>query len=329
LRRLIEVNVVDDTRGRSTATQPEKHGGEAMNGSGARRPRGSKRGARRGRWLGVLALCGLLVGLGLVLYQQDRDRVLWRAGASRPLIDEWASFTEAGRRGATISSTSRPSRISQVTKKGRRAYKFTVLAGDRDHYTTNAQRTELGQGNPSRDFSDGTGGRQMRAGQERWVAERILIPRGAPTGDSGDGFFVVNQFKMAGPGGPAVALSFEENRLVVSRAEKRVRTSAGSMDLGRTPVVPRDRWVSILWHIRWSQAGDGLIEFFADLDGKGLRRFVRYRGWTLKRPIPSQPLTVHPRIGIYRRTIRRDTSIYFSGFDVAKSRAGAASSAGL
>jgi hypothetical protein len=276
----------------------------------------------------MVALAAVLIGLAALVARPDAH-ALWTAGASRPLVDEWASYTEAGRSGAEITSASRPSRISDVSHEGRRAYQVRVLAHDRDLYTNNAQRTELGQGNPSRTFADGTGLRKMAAGDERWIAEAISIPRGAPTGDSGYGFFVVTQFKLDGPGGPAAALSFENDRLVVSRAESRASSSADQIDIGETPAVPRDRWLHVLWHVRWSSSGDGLIDAFADIDGKGWRRIAHYRGWTLKESSTGRSALVHPRIGIYRRTIRHDTTVYFSGFDVATTRDAAEADAGF
>jgi hypothetical protein len=228
-----------------------------------------------------------------------------------------------------ITATSRPSRIVQVTKDDRKAYRISVFARDRDRYTSDAQRTELGQGNPARPFGDGTGSRRMRAGDDRWVAEQILIPAGAPTGDQGNAFVVLNQFKIDGPGGPTAALSFEDNRLVVSRAASREPGDVDQVDLGRSAVVPRDRWLRVVWHVRWSTASDGLIEVFTDFGhGDGSQRIAGYRGWTLKQGATGRPALVHPRIGIYRRAVNRDTSIYFSGYAVATSRAGAELSAG-
>jgi hypothetical protein len=90
--------------------------------------------------------------------------------------------------------------------------------------------------------------------------------------------------------------------------------------------VPRDRWLHVLWHIKWSDSAEGQIEVFADTGG-GLQRIAGYRGWTLKRGFAGQRVLVHPRVGIYRRTIPRDTRIYFSGFDVAASRGAAEAAA--
>jgi Polysaccharide lyase len=250
----------------------------------------------------------------------------WNGGASRPLVDEWASYTEAGRPGVAIDPDSRPSRITQVVKDGRRAYRLRVLGRDRDRFTSDSQRTELAQGNPARTFADGTGDRKMRAGDDRWVAERILIPKGVVSGARGYSFFVLNQFKLDGPGGPAAALSFEDERLVVSRAGSRAAWSAQQRTLGSTGIVPRDRWVGVVWHVRWSRSDDGLIEVFIDA-GDGFERIVRYGGWTLKRKATAGPAAIHPRIGIYRRAIRRNTSVYIAGFNVATSRSAAQAAA--
>ncbi len=277
----------------------------------------------------MLAVAGLAATLGLIAFPRP-DRALWTGDASRPLVDGWASYVEAGSSGTIITPVSRPARIKEVVQDRRKAFRMSVLATDRDRYTNDAQRTELGQGNPTRTFGDGTGRRQMSDGQERWVVERILIPGSVRTGGPGYDFFLVNQFKMDGPGGPAAALALEDDRLMVRRAASRAPDSVGHIDLGRTAVVPRDRWVSIVWHVKWSSTPDGLIEVFAELgDGTGLRRIAGYRGWTLKRAAPGQQPVVHSRIGIYRRAIPGSTTVYFSGYAVATSRAAAEESADL
>jgi hypothetical protein len=276
----------------------------------------------------LLAVDGAAVVTPAPAYVLTESQTQWNGGASRPLVDEWASYTEAGRPGAAITPDARPTRITQVIKDGRGAYRFTVLARDRDRFTSDAQRTELAQGNPARTFADGTGSRNMRPGDDRWVAERILIPAAVVTGTRGYFFFTLNQFKLDGPGGPTAALGFEDNRLVVSRAASRASGTAQQQNLGSTDVVPRDRWIKILWHVKWSRTDDGLIDVFTDLGG-GFQPIVRYRGWTLKRRTTASPARVHPRIGIYRRAIRRNTRVFISDFNVATSRAKAQTGAGF
>src|SRR4051794_38162659 len=82
----------------------------------------------RGRWL-VLGMIGVvaLVVTAAVFWLRPHGTLVWSAGASRPLVDEWGSYTEAGRAGEKITSSSRPQRIRQVTIAGRRAYRVEVL----------------------------------------------------------------------------------------------------------------------------------------------------------------------------------------------------------
>ena len=164
------------------------------------------------------------------------------------------------------SATAKPSRIHEVTVAGERAYSMTVRAADRDRYTTTAQRTELAQGNPSKVFAEGD--RKMRAGEERWIAERICIPATAPTGDTSYGFYALNQFKVDGLGGPAASLRFEEDRLIVDRAKLAdVRKRRANWICGAR------RWFGAAAGSRSSGTSggryraDGFIELFGDLRG--------------------------------------------------------------
>jgi hypothetical protein len=252
-----------------------------------------------------------------------------RVQALPPLHKAWASYIERGAGGRVTTSMSAPARIRHVTLDGERAYALTIRASDRDRYTPTAQRTELAQGNPSKPFADGD--RKMRAGEERWITEQIWIPAAAPTGDTGYGFYALNQFKVDGSGGPAAGMSFENDRLIVDRASSRAYGSTGQTDLWSSPVVRREHWLKLIWHVRWSLGNWGLIELFGDLgDGLGYRQLMpRYNGWTLKYGIDGAPGVVHPRIGIYRRAIDEDTTIYFARYSVATSRTAAEAAVGL
>ncbi len=165
----------------------------------------------------------------------------------------------------------------------------------------------------------------MRAGEERWIAEQIWIPSAAPTGDRGYQFYVLNQFKVDGLGGPAAGLSFEDDRLIVDRANSQEYGSTGQSDLWSSPVVRRGSWLKLIWHVRWSLEADGFIELFGDLgEGLGRRQLMpRHRGWTLKYGADGGPGVVHSRIGIYRRAIDMDTTIYFADYSVFASRVAA------
>ena len=257
--------------------------------------------------------------------------VVWTADATKPMSSEWASYTEAGGNGTYTQAVSSTARIRQGLFNGRRSYAVTVRAGDRDRYTSTAQRTELGQGNPGRTMADGVD-RKMYNGQERWIAEQIFIPGNAPTGNRSYQFYGLNQFKVDGSGGPPAGLSFEDNRFVVDRANSKTYGSTGQTDLWTSDsVIARNAWVKVLFHIKWSTGSDGFIEAFGDLkDGKGYRQLMRrYSGWTLKYGSNGRPGVLHSRAGIYRRAINTDTTIYFAGYNVATTRAAAEAAAGF
>jgi hypothetical protein len=257
--------------------------------------------------------------------------VVWTAPATRPMGEEWASYTEAGGNGTPTGASTSTARIHEGVFHGKPAYAMTVLAGDHDRYTTTAQRTELGQGNPGKAMPDGVD-RRMYNGQDRWIAQQIFIPADAPTGNRSYGFYGLFQLKIDGSGGPAVGLSFEDGRFVIDRASSQGYGSTGQTDLwASSTVIPRNTWVKVLLHVKLSTGSDGILEAFGDLgDGQGYRQLMpTYRGWTLKYGSDGRPGVAHARMGIYRRAISQDTTIYFAGFNVSANRAAAEYAAGF
>ncbi len=115
-------------------------------------------------------------------------QVIWAGDAESPSSREWATGNafDVNRGNATSmlsggwSSSTRVRRVSSPVAQGSSAYAVTVLGGDRDAYTSGAQRTEVGQNNASRSFPDGVN-RQMTHGQERWIALQLRIPADFPS----------------------------------------------------------------------------------------------------------------------------------------------------
>ncbi len=258
----------------------------------------------------------------------QRGGVIWAGDAEAPFSREWASGTaydvNGGDATSTLeddwASTTRVKRVSSPVAQGGSAYAVTVRAGDRDHYSSSSQRTEIGQSNP-REFSDGVV-RQMKQGQKRWIALQIRVPAGFPEPD----WTVLSQLKGDGDGNGPFSVNWEDGRVLLQKSQSQ---RYGSTDISPvwTPAArsPHDRWLKLLLHVRWSTGPDGYYELFGAVgDGKGFRRLTPRRdGWTLKRDSDGGPVNVGARVGIYRSRIAQDATAYFDGVNVARTRAAA------
>ncbi len=256
-------------------------------------------------------------------------QVIWAGDAESPSSREWATGNafDVNRGNATSmlsggwSSSTRVRRVSSPVAQGSSAYAVTVLGGDRDAYTSGAQRTEVGQNNASRSFPDGVN-RQMTHGQERWIALQLRIPADFPSARWNS----LVQLKGAGTGNGPFGVSWENGRITLAKSERR---SYGSTDLDTVWAPPgpsaRDRWLKLAIHVKWSTGPNGFYELLGDLgDGQGFHQLKpRTDGWTLKRDAAGEPVDVGARFGIYRSAIAADATAYFDGFTVARTRADA------
>ncbi len=199
---------------------------------------------------------------------------------------------------------------------------MTVDAGDRDAFTSGAQRTELGQNNSARAMADGVD-RQMYQGQDRWIALQLRIPGNFPSSANWSKFV---QFKGEGTGYGAFGIGWYGGKLRLEKAGSQTYGSANAPDVWVSPTATaRDQWLKLLVHVKWSTSGDGFYEFFGDLaDGQGFRQLkgTTY-GWTLKYGSNGGPMSVGARFGIYREAVSTGSTAYFDGFNVAATRADA------
>jgi hypothetical protein len=258
-----------------------------------------------------------------------RGMVIWAGDGESGLADEWATGNaydiNAGRGTFTHrrswAGTTRVRRVRRPRAQGTAAYALTVRARDRDPYTRGAQRTELGQNNPDRRMPDRVD-RQMYQGQDRWIALQLRIPRSFPKAR----WNTLVQLKGAGTGNGPFGLALAGGRLIL---QKSATQKPGSTSLRRVWAqlrhTARDHWIKLLMHVRWSTGADGSYAVFGDLaDGRGFRRLrATTRDWTLKYDRDGHPAAVGARFGIYRAAVRRDATVYFDGFNVATTRAGA------
>jgi hypothetical protein len=266
---------------------------------------------------------------------QAQAEVVWTADATRPVHEEWASFSTRDRCAEVIEPGTRTSRISQVDAPPGaptpRAYRFELRDGD---MCFGGERAELAQRNPGKDFPDGVS-RQWRRGEERWIAFWLRFEPGYILDRGGRGHFhSLAQFKQAGGhGSPVLSLGLREGRFEVSRTGNNPRTRwedfppAWLFGSPRTGVVYR-----FTWHVKFDpDPDDGFVEVFADLaDGRGMRTVVPFtREATMKIADGSDPrhrrrsvLPSHLRIGPYRDddTYDERTVSHYGGVTVATTR---------
>lgn len=271
--------------------------------------------------------------------------VKWTAGADKAPYLAWASYNVGETNGhVTSTSTTLPmtvagkASIDAVTFSGKLAWKHLIPNAMRDSDNSNAQRCEVGQGNPGKTFSDGTGDRQFRQGDEIWLSEWIYVPSTncvPGTGASATGFFSVNQWKVAGTGGPPLSMAYYSsgsNHFAVDHALSTTYGSTNGGNLWNSPAIVRDRWFKWTWHILFHMSA-GFVEVYSDIDNAGYRLIMpRFNGATLKFGSDGNPGVVHLRQGPYRGIGpigSADTIMYFAGTTCATTRAEAETGAGF
>lgn len=253
--------------------------------------------------------------------------VLYDADASSSYADEWVAgnaFDIRSGQGtlgndAGFTTTTRIRRVTSPTPPSPHTYAWqtTVEDGDVDYYSSDAQRTEMGMGNPTRVMPDGID-REQRQGDVRFIAYNLYIPSGFYS----DSWCALNQNKGNGSSGNGpLTLSIWRGRLDLRKSLSQTTTSETTTSVWLMPrAAVTDRWIKILIEVKWSTGSDGYYALHGDLaDGLGFRTLLsRVDGWTLKNNI-----TVHSRLGIYRSAVRGTHSVYWAGFNVADTRADA------
>jgi polysaccharide lyase-like protein len=277
---------------------------------------------------GAALLAVLAALLMLVLPAWAGATVLWKADAESALSNAWAAgnaFDVLSGQGtfttnAAWSTTTRVTRVTSPVAQGTMAYAMTVVSSDHDFYTTNAQRTEVGQGNPSRTMPTG-GDRQFRQGDDMWVAWQLQVPASYPIPTS---WVTFTQFKGAGTGNGPFGIYFDGNKLSLGKSQDQTYGNVNIASVWSSPTTTvRDQWIKLLLHVKWSTGSDGSYELWGDLkDGLGFRRLKALTsGWTLKfDPSNLSPVIVHARIGIYRAAVATTSTVYYDGFNASTTR---------
>ena len=276
-----------------------------------------------GRWLAVaLLVTALAIAVYAGAVTQDDGGVLWKADAERPAAAEWASSRADPPGKAPCPSSTPPDlttpRIKRVTEpvaQGRYAYAVTLAPGD----DCDGERTELGQGNPSRPgFED----RLFHEGDDRWISFQVRL--GANFDTSVQTWRVIAQFHQPGGdlGTPPLALQVAFGAFVLYRADRNV-DSYDTDDLWSAPAV-KERWVRFTMHVKFSADPDvGFVELWGNPAGGDVKQLLRKtKTFTMKKDALGIAVPLHARIGLYRNPNGHfgTETAYFDGYTVATSR---------
>jgi hypothetical protein len=270
--------------------------------------------------------------------------VLWKADASAPLAQEWASLNTPGFCGGSVTKSglgTAPYIVQGPSgPAGRAAYQFmsdstAVCPGD-------SVRSELGQGNPTK---SGSPSRLFQEGLDAWISFQVYLPDDLSitpkTIDGSEPWQLIAQWKQLGSlGTPTLAMHVEKGKIGIFQSDtndgaSRVATpmtDANGVD-SEVPAV-HNRWLRFTLHIVFSpSASRGLVEWYGDLDGNGVRRLwptspEPHRTYTMKVGADGATVASHARIGIYRnKMIAGISHLSIAGYAVATTRAAAEASA--
>ena len=265
----------------------------------------------------VAALCvALALTVGTHRSSLDpRGRVLWKADAQSPLVDEWAEYSTAfhcGRLTTAVRGDPRAKRLAGPTMAGAEVYEFTVSDGD-DCY---GERSEVGQALPSRaDFSHS---RLFNDGDDRWISFAVKPGRDFPT--TTRHWNVIAQWKQLAVPGQVLCCPI----LALELRNERYNLASDGEIVWRGPRALRARWARFSLHIKFSPvASIGFVEIWGgDPNVRGMRRLLtRTHMQTLSRTVAGTTVPSHARIGIYRDpTISGTAHLYYDGYTVATTR---------
>jgi hypothetical protein len=248
--------------------------------------------------------------------------LLWTVSNDRNLGQDWSSVCDYSLNSGQVTTlstsvTSRSPRFTYVTSPaplaGSRTLKIVAFSGDRDAYTSSAQRSELGH---DRTFGEAPTNRTFTNGMEVWYGYSLYIPSSYPTVSN---WFTCQQGKVIASGNGPFSLYFENGRLKWNQSNSQ---TYGSTDIitrwtdDRSGGTARDVWHKMLVHIKWSTGSDGFVEVFGDTNnGQGFRTILpRINRWTLKYFSDGGPAVAEVRCGIYRQALARDDTMYFGRF---------------
>lgn len=179
-------------------------------------------------------------------------------------------------------------------RSGKHSVEITVHEGDVDQAgdaNTRVERAELDSGH-----------RALR-GRDVWYGFSFLVPKGFPIVDTR---LVVSSCKQSDVSRPIFAQRFTGGRHSLTVE------SHGRKKTYELPDITFDRWVDMIYHVRYSTGKDGLVEVW--VNGK---RVVDYSGPTAE---SSAKDAFYNKIGLYRDRMKEPMTMYFDNYTLGSSR---------
>lgn len=264
-------------------------------------------------------------------------KIVWKADASAPMEAEWSSLGTHTECAVVTMPGQTSQRFSQVAETNPsptgRFYRGNILNADNCYNS----RAELGQGNPVKTFTDGTGDRIFREGEDRWISFAHRLAPNYPINNTK--WALLHQWKQTatygGPyGNPILSMNAYNGKYRMwgpgysELNEQNPPTGqfgSWGVDFAMNPSL--DSWHLFTMHVKWSpDPSKGYVELFGNLsDGKGWRTLITGRNVaTMKindEGGSGEPIPTYARTGIYRNeTYIDNTYLDISGYTVGTTR---------
>jgi hypothetical protein len=271
--------------------------------------------------------------------------VVWRADGGGALEDDWGSLATATecsvvtKAGQTSERVSRLAGADSPSPVGR-FYRAQVKPTD----VCYGSRAELGQGNPVKPFSDGTGDRLFREGEDHWISFASRLAPNYPINASR--WSLIFQWKQTakygGPdGNPILSMVAYNGKYRMwgpgfsELNQQNPPTGAyGSWEQDFATNPSLDQWHLFTMHVKWSpDPTKGYVELLGDLaDGRGWRTLISGRNVATMKINDSggngETIPNHARAGIYRdERHATDTFLDVASYTVATTRQAAEATA--
>lgn len=186
----------------------------------------------------------------------------------------------------------------EYARSGSSSVRITVREGDVEQFGGDGQKVERAELDP---------GKWPLVGGEAWYGFSVLVPPGFPVVDNR---LVIAQWKQNGVrGSPLVA-----QRCRAGRHELTVRVPGSPLDLPMRyplPEIRHGQWADMVYHIKFSAGGDGLVEVWA----RG-KKVVDHKGATA---FAEGEKTVYNKIGLYRDRWKEPMTIFFDNYALGDS----------
>ncbi len=187
-----------------------------------------------------------------------------------------------------------------VARTGGGSVRITVREGDVEQEGDDGERTER---------AELDSGKHSFLGRDVWYGFSFLVPSGFPVVENR---LVIAQWKQGGvSGGPAVAQRYRAGRHHLTIRDW--ASPQGERRYFTLPEIAFERWVDMVYHIRFSPGEDGIVEVW--VNGAGV---VSHTGATASRIGENR---IYNKVGLYRDRWMDPMTLYFDNYTLGDSYA--------